>query len=314
MKPNRKSSKENTSALFNRYVWLVETIQRAGRITFEEINEKWIHSRLNYSGEDIPLRTFHNHRVAIEEMFDINIECDRRGGYVYYIENEDDIRRGGIRTWMLNAFSVGNLLNESKGVQDRILFENIPSGHQYLTPFLESIKENLTVEITYQSFERSKPTTFHIEPYCLKVFRQRWYVLARSPNYDQLRIYSLDRIQQLEITKSPFDYPDDFSPENYFHNNYGIIVDSDYDTEIVEVKVFGNQRKYFETLPLHHSQTLIAEDSDSATFQFFVQPTFDFMKELFSYGEEVEVIKPQWLRDEFAGKVKEMSEMYEGKV
>ena len=91
MKPNRKSSKENTSALFNRYVWLVETIQRAGRITFEEINEKWIHSRLNYSGEDIPLRTFHNHRVAIEEMFDVNIECDRRGGYVYYIENEDDI-------------------------------------------------------------------------------------------------------------------------------------------------------------------------------------------------------------------------------
>ena len=194
MMPNRKSSKENTSALFNRYVWLVETIQRAGRITFEEINEKWIHSRLNYSGEDIPLRTFHNHRVATEEMFDVNIECDRRGGYVYYIENEDDIRRGGIRTWMLNTFSIGNLLNESKGVQDRILFENIPSGHQYLTAFLESIKENLTVEITYQSFERSEPSTFPIEPYCLKVFRQRWYVLARSPNYDQLRIYSLDRI------------------------------------------------------------------------------------------------------------------------
>ena len=196
MKPKRKSSKENTSALFNRYVWLVETIQRAGRITFEEINEKWTRSRLNESKEDIPLRTFHNHRIAIEEMFDINIECDRRGGYVYYTENDEDIKRGGIRSWMLNAFSIGNLLNESKGVQDRILFENIPSGHQYLTTFLEAIKDNLTVEITYQSFSRDEAHVFPIEPYCLKVFKQRWYVLARSPHYEELRIYSLDRIHQ----------------------------------------------------------------------------------------------------------------------
>lgn len=93
----------------------------------------------------------------------------------------------------------------------------------------------------------------------------------------------------MEITKSQFDYPADFSPENYFNNSYGIIVDPDCGTEIVEVKVFGNQRKYFESLPLHHSQTLIAEDNDSATFQFFVQPTFDFIQELFSYGEDIEV-------------------------
>lgn len=72
MTRNRKSNKENTSVLFSRYVWLVETIQRAGKITFEEINDKWTHSRLNYSGHDLPLRTFHNHRYAIGEMFDIN--------------------------------------------------------------------------------------------------------------------------------------------------------------------------------------------------------------------------------------------------
>ena len=159
---------------------MVETIQRAGRITFEEINDKWTRSRLNYTGEDLPLRTFHNHRHAIEEMFDINIECDKRGGYMYFIENEDDMHSGGMRSWMLNAFSVGNLLSESTSMQDRILFEKIPSGHQYLTLFLESIRENLTIEITYQSFSNNDAYTFEIEPYCLKVFRQRWYVLALS--------------------------------------------------------------------------------------------------------------------------------------
>ena len=310
MKQNRKSSKESTSTLFNRYVWLVETILRAGRITFEEINEKWNRSRLNYSGDVIPLRTFHNHRQAIEEMFDINIECDRRGGYVYYIENEDVMRRGDMRYWMLNAFSVGNLLSESSEMKDRILFEKIPSGHQYLTSFLEAIRDNLIVDITYQSFGKDEPYTFPVEPYCLKVFRQRWYLLAHSPQYEELRIYSLDRLHQVEVTNTPFLYPVDFSPEDYFHHSFGIIHSDGEAPETVVIKVNGNQRRYFETLPLHHSQTLVEDQTDYALFQYLLHPTYDFQQELLSHGKNVEVLKPIWLRLEVADIVQQMAEMY----
>jgi len=312
MKPSRKSNKESTSTLFNRYVWLVETILRAGKITFEEINEKWTRSRLNNSSEDLPLRTFHNHRNAIEEMFDINIECDKRGGYLYYIENEDDMRRGDIRSWMLNAFSVGNLLIESSEMKDRILFETIPSGHQYLTSFLEAIRDNLTVEITYQSFGKDEPSTFPVEPYCLKVFRQRWYLLARTPHYDELRIYSLDRMHQVEVTHNSFIYPAYFSPENYFRHYFGIIHSESEDPETVEIKVFGNQRKYFETLPLHHSQVLVDDQTDYAIFQYLLHPTYDFIQELLSHGESVEVLKPIRLRQEVADIVQQMATMYKG--
>jgi hypothetical protein len=310
MKPNKKSNKESTATLFNRYIWLVDTIFSAGRITFEEINEKWKRSRLNFKGDDIPLRTFHNHRLAIEEMFDINIECDKREGYVYYIENKDDMRRGGMRSWMLNALSVGNLLSEISEIKDRILFEKIPSGHQYLTTFLEAIRDNLSVEITYQSFEKDVPSTFPVEPYCLKVFRQRWYLLARNPRYDELRIYSLDRVHQVEVTNTPFVYPADFSPENYFHHSFGIIHSDGEEPETVEIKVYGNQRRYFETLPLHHSQTLVDDQADYAVFQYLLHPTYDFLQELLSHGENAEVLKPIWLRQEVADVVQQMSEMY----
>ena len=84
-----------TKDLFDKYIWLVDTIYRAGKITFEEINERWLRSRLS-EGEDIPLRTFHNWRIAIEQVFDININCNRKGGYYYYIENADDMQKGGI--------------------------------------------------------------------------------------------------------------------------------------------------------------------------------------------------------------------------
>jgi len=109
----RKSSKENTSNLFNRYVWLVDIIYRRRKIKFEEINECWQRSSLNIEGKDLPLRTFHNHRQAIEQMLDITIECDKRNGYKYYIENADDIERGGVRSWLLNTFAINNLINES---------------------------------------------------------------------------------------------------------------------------------------------------------------------------------------------------------
>ena len=81
--------------LFNRYIWLVDTIYRAGKITLEEINERWLRTEMS-GGVEIPLRTFHNHRKAIEEIFDINIGCNRRGGYYYYIENLEDMERSGL--------------------------------------------------------------------------------------------------------------------------------------------------------------------------------------------------------------------------
>lgn len=128
----RQSSKESTARLFHRYVWLVDLIDRYNnRITFEELNERWLNNSMS-GGEDLPLRTFHNHRKAIEELFDINIECDKRNGYTYYIENGEDMERSGVRQWLLNTFAVNNLINESRKLKHRILFEQIPSGQQFL--------------------------------------------------------------------------------------------------------------------------------------------------------------------------------------
>jgi hypothetical protein len=286
---DRKSSKDKTAVLFNRYVWLVDVIYRYGRITFEEINGRWQKSSLNEDEEDLPLRTFHNHRAAIEEMFGVIIECDKRDGYKYYIDNADDMETGGVRKWLLNTVAVNNLINESYRLKRRILFENIPSGQRYLTLIIEAMRDELTLEITYHGFERDKPATFEIEPYCVKVFKQRWYVVARS-FYDTVRIYSLDRIQDLRITDKPFKFPEDFSPEEYFEHTFGIIVEEDIKPCRVELMVFGNQRRYLQTLPLHHSQEEIEIGEDYSIFGYFLAPTFDFKQEILSHGERIKVL------------------------
>ena len=310
MTKGRTSSKESTANLFNRYVWLVDTVYQAGKTTFEAINDKWSRSILNESGEDIPLRTFHNHRKAIEQMFDINIECDKKNGYVYYIENSDDLRRGGVRSWLMNTFAVNNLINESHKLKNRILFAHIPSGQQFLTPIIEAMRDNLTVEVAYQNYWHDKPHTFEVQPYCVKVFKQRWYVVGNSAK-EEIRIYSLDRVKSLQITENRFTLPTDFDGEEYFINSFGI---SNYGKEeFVTIKVFNGDKKnrYLESLPLHHSQELIEQTEDYTVFRYFIKPTYDFRQELLSHGAEVEVISPLWFREEIIAIINEQKSNYE---
>lgn len=128
----------NKNLLF-KYIWLVDTIGRAGKITFEELNDRWMRSSLN-DGEELPKRTFHNWRADVEELFDINIECQRKGGNYYYIENPQDIRMETMRRWLLNTFAVSNMISDSQDLKDRILLEDVPSGQKYLMPIVEAMR------------------------------------------------------------------------------------------------------------------------------------------------------------------------------
>lgn len=293
----RKSSKESTARLFQRYVWLVDIIYRAGRITFEEINDKWINSGLNDSSEDFPLKTFHNHKTAIRDMFDIDIECDKRNGYAYYIDNANDVECGGIRSWLLNSFAVNNLINESHKLKHRILFEKIPSGQQFLTPVIEAMRDGVTIEMTYQNYWHDRSYTFEVEPYFVKVFRQRWYVIGNSAK-EEIRVYSLDRVQSLQHTENKFTLPIGFNGEEYFANSFGI---SNYGKpEFIIVRVYNEEKKnrYFKSLPLHHSQEVMEETEEYTIFRYYLQPTYDFRQELLSHGAEIEVMSPKWFREE----------------
>lgn len=297
----RSSSKSKMAILFNRYIWLVDTIYRAGRISFEEINELWQRSSLNDTGEELPLKTFHNHKNAIQQMFDINIGCDRRAGYLYYIEHAEDMERGGIRTWLLNTFAVNHLINESHHLKWRILFEEIPSGQRFLTQIIEAMRDNLTLEMVHQSFWSDTVSTFEVAPCCVKVFRQRWYMVGYSMSDRRLRVYALDRIHTLRTMENAFVLPDDFDPEGFFADSFGIVVDDRVKPERIRVRIAGIQRQYIRTLPLHASQQETEITKDTSVFVFYLRPTLDFQQELLIHAinaeDDIEVLEPQWLRE-----------------
>ena len=155
---------------------------------------KWAMSPL-YDGADIPRRTFNNWKEAIQQAFDINIECRRVGGYHYYIENPEDLENSTTRSWLLNTFTVKNIISESKGIRDRILLENVPSGQKHLAPIIDAMQSNKWLEIVHGSYWYDRPDTYTVQPWCLKLFNQRWYVCGYCRERDAMRTFALDRIR-----------------------------------------------------------------------------------------------------------------------
>jgi len=300
-------------SLISKYVWVIETIHRAKKISFEELNRKWLDDDIS-RGVEIPKRTFDNWRYAIADMFGIFIENEHKGEYRYYIMNVEDITKNGLRSWLYNTFCVSNALANSQSIKDRILLEYVPSGQDYLQPIIEAMKENRVLNITYHSYWKDEENNFDVQPYCVKLFRQRWYMVARSTYsyyYEKgPRIYALDRINNLRMTDETFEMPKDWSAKKFFDDSFGIIVDQRIEPQTVKLKVSAGQANYIRDLMLHESQDEIERNEEYSIFKYYLRPAFDFMQEILWNGEDMEVLEPQSLRKEIAGIINRMNKKY----
>lgn len=135
-------------------------------------------------------------------------------GYLYYISNPEEIDDDRLKKWMLDSFAVGNTIGEHLSIKDRIVVDEIPSGRYHLTTIMEAMKENRVVSVTYRQFSNPCGYTFPVEPYCLKLFENRWYLLGRN-NRGEIRIYGLDRLEAVEPTDERFRLPEDFSADAF---------------------------------------------------------------------------------------------------
>lgn len=295
--------------LLNKYIWLVETIYNANRITYEEITQKWRNNEMS-EGLELPQRTFHKWRNAVEEMFGLVIDCERKGGYHYYIANAEELKEGNIRNWLINTFSISNLLIDNLHLKERILLEEIPSGQKFLAQIIDAMKTNKTINMTYHSYWRDKSSNFDIEPYCMKLFRQRWYVLGRSVYQGEMRIYALDRIQELFVLDKKFELLTTFDANDFFSEYFGINIGENIDAEIVKLKVASYQANYIRAVPLHHSQKEVERNEDFSIFEFWLRPTSDLIREILWHGEGIEVLAPTEFRNEVASKIGEISGKY----
>ena len=310
------------SNLFGRYVWLIDLLRQYTRLSYKEINEKWKRSGLSYGDDDnLPIRTFHNHRAAIRDIFNIDIEIDPNvSGYKYHIENTDKLQGDAFRSWLIDSFATLNQLQADRSLEGRVQFEDIPSGGKWLTLFMQAMRENKVVQITHQGFGKGNANTFDIEPYNLKVVKRRWYVIGNNPYYvdynkrhkkhiPEVRVYGLDRIQSAVMTDKTFVMPHDFDINKFYEGCCGSIP-SDEDIEHVVIRAYYQSPDYLRTLPLHESQQELESDEESTLFSYDVKLTYDFLQLIMQQGDQVEVLEPESLRTEMRNLAKTLTSYY----
>ena len=299
---NEDAQSMTTYTKFKEYIWLVNTIYQARSITLAEINEKWLQTEMS---EGVPLSrtTFHRHRIAIEEIFGLYIDCDRNNGYKYSIGNRHVLQENSVQNWMLSTLSVSSTVSESLALKDRILLEPVSSGHEYLSTVIEAMRRSVRIKVAYQRYGADKSKDLDFEPYCIKLFNRRWYVLghyqktAPSDNVtdDFFGVFAFDRIRSLSLTDIKFTIDPDFDAHAYFEECFGVVVHDDTMVERVVIRAFGQERFYLKDLPLHHSQREIARGDDYTDFELTLRPTMDFCNCLLSHGCHIKVLSPEWL-------------------
>lgn len=292
----------------NVYFWLIDTIA-SGHLTREDINRRWAHCRYNENGEsEFPERKFHRYKEEIQEIFDVDIRCNRSHNY-YYIDNKDDISGGFTRKWLLNAMAVHSMMDQAQDMNECILYEDIPEGTQYLSLIVDAIKQRHQLRFSYHSFNSKEEYELTLAPYCLKVFKQRWYVAGcPSTHPDERRIYALDRVKNMRPTDLSFIYPIEFNAKKFFAPYYGVFRNATPTKVLIEAK--PESAKFLRLLPLHESQKELRQFNGNTFFEYFIAPTFDFIQELRTHGTDIRVREPEALVEIFRKEAQKAYEMY----
>jgi predicted DNA-binding transcriptional regulator YafY len=280
---------------FLRYSLILKRLQK-GQATFEDIsNYLERESDLLDCDLSISKRTFQRDLTEIRDIFRIDIQYDfsRR---VYSIEDRD---KSEITGRMLEAFDMFNALNITDDLSNYIHFEKRKAqGTDNFYGILHCIKNRLIIRFPYLKFEEEEISKRDVEPYALKEFKGRWYLLAKDQKDNGIKTFGLDRIQELEITKKKFEWPKDFNANELFKNYFGIINSADKDLEDVILSFDSFQGKYIKSFPLHESQKVIMDNSKETQIKLSLHITYDFVMELLSFGDRVKVISPDSLRKE----------------
>lgn len=284
-------------ALFKEYIWLVNTIHHARKISLTELNDKWVETDMS-GGVEMARTTFNRHKDAIQDIFGIYIECDRKDGYRYYIGNPEVLEDDTVQNWMLSTLSLSNVVSESLSLKDRIIAERVSVDDELLEQLIKAMKTGHRINIRYRQYGSPQSYWTGADPYCLKLFHQKWYLLGRLFD-DKYMMFCLNMIEEVKIQQHTFKMNKDFRAADFFEPYFGVVIDEDMPTERMVLRAYGDERYELNDVPMHKSQSIKTwnDEEDYADIEVELKPTSDFIDYLLSKRGRLEVIKPQSVID-----------------
>lgn len=279
--------------------------------TFKEINDFLIkEGEIQEYNLKVSIRTFQRDIDDIQSLYQIYIEYDFSKNTYCIVEHENE----HLSDRMLEAFDTYNILSSSLGFSNYIDFERRKSkGLTNFYSLLQAIKKKQQLGFTYQKHWEEEGSKRIVEPYFLKEFKNLWYLIAKDISKQEIRIYGLDRMSDLELYKKKLIQSKQFKPEEYFKDSFGIISKSEYTPPLQDIILWFNpsQGKYIKSYPLHSTQEVLEDNAGGLLIKLRLYITFDFEMELLSHGSAIKVLEPLLLRDSIKGKLQEALRNYD---
>ncbi|MBO4723462.1 MAG: WYL domain-containing protein [Muribaculaceae bacterium] len=297
--------------LIAKYIWIVDTIERHGAISREMLNELWKQSEFS-DGNPLPRRSFYNYRTGIADTLGIDIEFNK-STYEYFIAHDGTESGSKRQQWLLDSMSISGTVSSSADLSSRIILEYVPSAREFLPVIIDAMRQNMRIKFSYKSYQRANQQNgIVIEPYFVKIFNQLWYVIGYNIADKKIKTYSLDRMSNVIITDIAFAMPEDFVPEDFFADCYGITTNQ-AEPKRISIKAEPTQAKYLRALPLHPSQQEELHDNYSI-FRYKMRNTYDLRERLLSHGSSIEVLEPPELKAQIIEEMKKALENYDKKA
>lgn len=286
------------------YIWLVDSLMMRP-MTFKEIQNKWKYSSANTSGNEILERTFNRYRRGAETMFSIGIKCDKRNGNLYKIENPEDLENQELQQWILSSFRLANLGRQMKN-HDKVMLEKAPPATELLQTIIDAIDNKQCLSFLYSSHFKNNKREFRFAPVFVRLFKQRWYVVGKLADEECYMSLALERICNLQVldekVKLSKKAKELLIPDNYFAHCFGII--RQYEPILIRIRAFFPQNLYLKDVPIHSSQSIVAENDDYTDFELYLRPTYDLKQELLWHRDKIAILSPESFKQDMINVLK----------
>lgn len=286
----------------SRYLLILKKLKVKPYSTYEEL-QAYIENQFDYlqmQDDNLQIgfskRTLQRDIKEIRNVFGIDIEYSKsqKGYFISQNENENmNFQR------MMEAFDMFNSLNLAQDLTPFIHLEKRrPQGTENLYGLLHAIKNRLQIKFNYQKFWEEELSQRFVEPYALKEFKNRWYIMAKDSKDNNIKSFALDHLTNLEITNQTYQYPDNYSIEQSYRYCFGIISPNDEEPQDIILSFDPFQGKYIKTLPLHNTQQVLVDNDEEMKIKLKLCLTHDLVMELLSFGDNMKVIEPKSLADQ----------------
>ncbi|MGM1055746.1 MAG: helix-turn-helix transcriptional regulator [Bacteroidota bacterium] len=253
------------------------------------------------------IRTFQRDMKEINEIYKIEIKCDKSQN-LYYIAEDG---REAQSERLMETFDLFNAIKMGNSFGNHLIFENRKAlGTEHMHGLLHSIRNRQEVSFTYKKYNDSSLTERKVRPVAIKESRNRWYLLAQDTKDKKIKNFSLDRMSNLEVGRKKFREIKDYDPVEEFRDIFGIINGTGEKLQKIVLSFTPQQGRYINSLPLHASQQEILKDKNEHRFEYYLAPTHDFKMEILSHGDQVQVLEPESLRKDIIAQLQKNLETY----